>query len=265
MPNIIDFHTHIFPDKIAQKATQSISNFYTAPMFTVGSLEALIQTGNGAGINRFVVQSVATTPAQVQSINNFISESAGAHRGEIIGLGAMHPDFEDIEGEIERIISLGLKGVKLHPDFQKFNIDDPRAMKIYEAMEGRLILLVHTGDYRTDYSHPRRLANVLNAFPKLDAVGAHFGGWSVWDDAIKYLLDKRCWVDTSSTFNFIEDVKRQRELVKIWGAERLLFGTDFPMANHTEELERLHTATAELSSEDIEKILYKNAEKLLKL
>lgn len=102
-----------------------------------------------------VVQSVATVPEQVHNINSFIAEQVRLHPDKFIGFGALHPDFPDISGETERIISLGLKGIKLHSDFQKFNIDDLKAFPIYEAAEGRLPILFHCGDDRYDFSHPR--------------------------------------------------------------------------------------------------------------
>lgn len=263
MKKIIDFHAHVFPDKIVDKATKSIGKFYDMQMNENGCVSLLLRHMERNGITHFVIQSVATTPAQVVSINDFISETVKEHPGVFTGFGTIHPDFEDIEGEVERMIKIGLKGVKLHPDFQKFNIDDKKALKIYEAMEGRLPLLIHTGDYRYDYSHPRRMANVIKMFPGLDVVAAHFGGWSVQDEALDSLYDLRCWVDSSSTFPFINDPKRSRELVNRWGADRILFGTDFPMADYDLEMEQFADACSDLSEEEIDAILYKNAEKLI--
>lgn len=266
MRKIIDFHAHIFPDKIAEKAAMNIGKFYdNREMRWQGYLSQLIESGENAGIEKFVVQSVATTPGQVCSINNFISSEAKKSGGKVIGLAALHPDFEDLDAEIERIFELGLKGVKLHPDFQQFNIDDEKAMPIYEKIAGRLPLLIHMGDFRTDYSHPRRLANVLDTFPKLDVVAAHFGGWSVWDDAEKHLLSRRCWVDTSSTFQFISDMQTCRQMANKWGADRIIFGTDYPMADCGDELELFLDVMRDYSEEDIDKMLHLNAKNLLKI
>ena len=169
---IIDAHAHIFPDKVAARAADGISSFYNLKVRFDGTVDSLLKINEEAGIDMAVVQSVATVPEQVHNINSFIAEQVRLHPDKFIGFGALHPDFPDIAGETERIISLGLKGIKLHSDFQKFNIDDPKAFPIYEAAEGRLPILFHCGDDRYDFSHPRRLYNVMKRFPKLTIIGA---------------------------------------------------------------------------------------------
>jgi predicted TIM-barrel fold metal-dependent hydrolase len=262
MNKIVDFHAHIYPHKISDKAAESVGNFYGIQMDHGGSAEELIESGNEGEISNFVVHSAATTPQQVQSINDFIAQTCEKNGGRMIGLGTLHPDMENPEQEIERCISLGLKGFKLHPDFQKFNIDDERMLPIYKMMEGKLPILFHCGDYRYDYSHPRRLANVLDEFPKLDVIAAHFGGWSLYDLAVEYLENRRCWLDTSSALAFLGS-RRGRELIRLYGADRMLFGTDFPMWSHKQELERFHNL--ELTEEENRKILYQNACEVLKM
>ena len=258
---IIDAHAHIFPTKIAEKAVAGIGNFYSElTMDLDGTAETLIRTGEAAGVSKFLVQSVATVAVQVESINNFIADSVKKYPDKFIGFAAMHPDYEDIEKEIDRAISLGLKGVKLHPDFQQFAINDKKAMKIYEVIEGRLPLLIHTGDYRYNWSKPKMMAEVLEAFPKLDVIGAHFGGWSEWDDAVKYLGGKRIWVDTSSSL-YAMTPERARELIDAFGVENVLFGTDFPMWTAESELEMFDKIS--LSDKEREMILHENAERLL--
>lgn len=259
---IIDMHAHIFPDKIAEKATASVGSFYDTEMGFLGNSETLIKMGSAAGVTNYVVHSVATTSHQVRSINDFLAEQKALHP-EFIPFAAMHPDFDDIPGEIERIISMGFKGIKLHPDFQRFLIDEDRAMPLYEAAAGKLPILFHTGDYRYEWSKPQRLANVIDTFPKLDCIAAHFGGWSEPDEFTKTLLERRCWVDTSSTYGFNKDLTAMKELIKLWGTDRLLFGSDFPMWDPAGELEWLRRC--ELSDEDMEKILHGNIEKLLGL
>ena len=173
---IIDAHCHIYPDKIAQKAANSTGVFYDIPMCLDGKISTLLDYGEKAGIEHFLVQSVATTPKQVSSINNFIADSVAKGDGKFTGLGTLHPDSEDIESDVNEIISLGLKGVKLHPDIQKFKIDDYRMLKIYELCEGRLPILVHTGDHRYDFSNPNRMVPILDIYKDLTVIGAHFGG-----------------------------------------------------------------------------------------
>ena len=262
LQRIIDFHAHIYPSKIADKAAKSIGDFYDIPMQENGSAEHLLEHGRKVGVCHYIVHSVATRPDQVENINNFIADSVKAHPKEFIGFGTLHPDMDNIEKEVDRIISLGLKGIKLHPDFQKFNIDSPKAMKIYEVIEGRLPVLVHTGDYRYEYSQPKRMRNVIDTFPKLTVIGAHLGGWSQWEEAMKCLLDRNLYVDSSSSL-YAFSPEKGKEIIRTWGADRVLFGTDYPMWVHEEELERFYALG--LSEEENRKILYENAAKLLQL
>jgi predicted TIM-barrel fold metal-dependent hydrolase len=259
---IIDFHAHIYPEKIADKAAENVGKFYGLEMDHGGSVKELLRSGKEGMVSHFVVQSVATKPQQVQSINDFIAQTCKNSGGSMIGLGTLHPDMENPQQEIERCMAIGLKGIKLHPDCQKFNMDDSRMLPIYKALEGKLPILVHCGDYRYDYSHPRRLANVLDTFPKLDVVAAHFGGWSVYDLAVEYLENRRCWLDTSSSLAFIGS-RRGQELIRLYGADRMVFGTDFPMWGHKQELERFYALG--LTEEENRRILYQNACEVLKM
>ena len=157
---VIDAHAHIYPNKIASRAVDAVGDFYLIDMFGEGTVEHLLSAPQHARITHFIVHSVASTPGSVESINNFIAEQCRQHP-EFIGFMAMHQDYPEPEKEIERAIGLGLKGMKLHPDTQHVNMDDPRLMNVYEMIEGRLPIVIHTGDYRYDYSHPRRLMNAL--------------------------------------------------------------------------------------------------------
>ena len=257
---ITDCHAHIFPSKIAEKASVGIGDFYDTKMRYLGDCEHLLESGSKAGISRYWVHSVATTPAQVRTINDFIAQQCEIHP-EFVGFGTIHPGA-DVEAELDHLVELGLCGVKIHPDFQKFRIDDKEALAIYDYIAGKLPLIVHTGDYRYEFSQPQRMAKVLDMFPRLDCIGAHFGGWSVWDDAYEHLGSRRCWVDTSSTFGFIENPEHVKDLVDKWGTERMLFGSDFPMWDHSDELR--HVTSLGLSDAQLEAVLDGNAEALLR-
>jgi predicted TIM-barrel fold metal-dependent hydrolase len=259
---IIDSHVHIYPEKIALKASAGVGDFYDIPMGFDGRTETMLALEDEAGVDRCLVHSVATKPEQVVSINNFIAESVNASNGRFIGFATLHPDLENIEAEVDRIIKIGLRGVKMHPDFQRFALNEDRAMKLFEKLEGRLPVLIHTGDYRYEFSNPDMVIDVLDAFPKLDFIGAHFGGWSVWDEAEQKLLKKRMWVDTSSSF-YSMDSSRALELIRAWGAERVLFGSDYPMWSPVDELKKINALS--LTAEEREKILHGNIEKLLNL
>ena len=257
---IIDAHCHIYPDKIAQKAADSTGSFYDIPMFLDGRISTLLEHGTNAGIDHFIVQSVATTPRQVSSINNFIADSVNKSNGKFTGLGTLHPDSEDIKADVDEIISLGLKGVKLHPDIQHFKIDDYRMLKIYELCEGRLPILMHTGDHRYDFSNPNRMMPILDIYKDLTVIGAHFGGWSIWEEATEMLSKyKNFYVDTSSSLYAITP-KKARKLIMAYGTQRVLFGTDYPMWEPREELERF--MKIKLTQEEREDIFYNNAARL---
>jgi len=257
---IIDAHCHIYPDKIAEKASESTGHFYDIPMCLDGKISTLAEHGARAGIDHFLVQSVATTPKQVSSINKFIANSVDESNGIFTGLGTLHPDSEDVKGDVDEIIGLGLKGVKLHPDIQKFKIDDYRMLKIYELCEGRLPLLIHTGDHRYDFSNPNRMMPILEIYKDLTVIGAHFGGWSVWEKATEALSKyKNFYVDCSSSLYAITP-DRAKELILAYGTDRVLFGTDYPMWEPKEEIERF--MQIDLTDEQREDIFYNNAAKL---
>lgn len=261
---VIDAHCHIYPEKIARKAAESVGAFYSEPPACGGTLEELIQRGTEAGIDRFVVQSVATAPKQVASINRFIAEEVAANPTRLIGFGTLHPESADQKGDLEALLSLGLKGVKLHPDIQGFCIDDERCLRIYElCAEAGLPILMHTGDHRYDMSNPNRLLPILKSYPSLTVIGAHFGGWSIWERASLELADQEnLIVDCSSSLCYIP-IEVSREIIRRYGAERVLFGTDFPLHAPENEMRLFE----ELALEDWENqaILSGNVKKLLKI
>ncbi len=254
---VIDAHAHIYPEKIAARAVAAVGDFYGLEMDGLGTVEACLETCTTTPITHFIVHSVATTTRAVTSINDFIARECEKHP-EFIGFATIHQDFEDKEAEIERAIGLGLRGVKIHPDTQQVAIDDPRLMELYEIIEGRLPIVIHTGDYRYDYSHPKRLKRVLEAFPDLVVDAAHFGGWSIYEIGYDVLHDDRVFVDTSSSFQLM-GARRAEELVRLWGADRVMFGTDFPMWSQAEELRLM--MSMRLPEDDMEKILWRTAER----
>lgn len=261
---IIDSHCHIYPDKIARKAVDGISNFYDLPMCFDGKASTLVEEGNKIGVCHNVIFSVATTPSQVRSINKFISECVQISGGRFTGLGALHPDIENIDEEIQNILSLNLKGIKMHPDFQKFKINDEKLFPIYDACSRmKLPLLLHTGDYRYDYSNPARMADVLKNFPELTVVGAHFGGWSVWDEAVETLAEfDNFYVDTCSSFNWLNE-KRAVEIIRKYGADKVLFATDFPMWSYEDEYDFFMKLN--LDENERRQILYENSAKVFNI
>ena len=257
---IIDAHCHIYPDAIALRAVEGTGNFYHMPLLYDGKHSTLLAAHDANGVTHAVIFSVATKPQQAESINRFIAEAADHSNGRFVGLGTVHPDSENIEADIEEILALGLRGVKLHPDIQRVAIDDPRCLRIYEICEGRLPVLLHAGDYRFDYSNPSRIAPVLKAFPRLTVIGAHLGGWSVWQEAEDTLADfPNFYVDTSSSLYALTPEKAT-EIIRRYGARRVMFATDFPMWDIGEELGRFDKLS--LTEEERELVLWRNAHAL---
>ncbi len=261
---VIDAHCHIYPPKIAAAAVRGTDTFYDLHSVYDGTTTDLLARGEAAGFDRFIVQSVATTPHQVKSINEFIAAEVNAGGGRMTGLGTLHPDSRDIAGDIAHLRELGLRGVKLHPDIQQFKIDDYRCLKIYELCEREgLPILLHTGDSRFDYSNPNRLLPVMQIYSGLTVVGAHLGGWSVWDEAVSKLAGlPNLYVDTCSCFAFM-DRQKVKDIILAYGTDRVLFGTDYPMWPMEDEVEAL--LSLRLSEEDNRKILAENAEKVFGL
>ena len=252
---IIDFHAHIYPDKIAEKASQATGDFYGITPAYSGTSKELLTSGKAAGISRFVLLPVATKPDQVSHINDFIADEVSAHN-EFYGFGTLHPDCENILEETDHIISLGLKGIKLHPDTQQFNTDDKRLFEVFDYIQGKTPLLVHCGDKRFDFSHPRRLKNVIDNFPHLQVIAAHLGGWSLFDEAFELLKDENCYLDISSTMMFLPP-EQIEHYIHGYGVERILFGTDFPLWRPEQEVASFRRLN--LSSFEFERIAYKNA------
>lgn len=264
MQKIVNSHCHIYPDKIAAKAVLGIRDFYDLDMSLNGKLDDLISDGNKVGVTHYLVHSVATTPKQVSSINEFIAEAVNTHPDIFTGFGTLHPDSEDIQGDFDYLIELGLKGVKLHPDFQQFAMNEERAFRIGEVVSnGKVPMLVHCGDYRYNYSNPEQIKPFLDKFPDITFIGAHFAGWSVWEKATRMLAGTpNLYVDLSSSlYDLSSDTAL--ELIHAYGADRVLWGTDYPMWESESEMEYFNKI--DLTEEERSMILWQNASRILGL
>ena len=260
---LIDIHTHIYPDKIARKAADSVRDFYDleGSLQMDGTVDMLLKRGAEAGISHFVVLPVSNGPTHVRSINNFILEQTKTH-DNFIGFGTVHAAMENIEEEVDRILSVGLKGIKMHPDSQRFNIDDERLFPVYDAIRGRIPVLLHMGDRRYDFSHPARLRKVLAQFPDLKVIAAHFGGYSMFETARENLEDTDCVFDISSAMMFMQPGEAEGYINR-YGAERMAYGTDYPLWDPVTEVQRFHSL--KLTGEQFDQISYKTARRILNL
>lgn len=258
---IIDSHCHIYPDKIAAKAVAAIGDFYGIEMKLKGTIEDLIRNLRENGISKAVIHSTATKPEQVSSINDYIIGIIKENK-QLIGYGTMHSDYDDIENEYKKMISGGLKGIKLHPDFQERYIDDKKMYPIYEIVGDEMPILFHIGDKTKDFSNPIRLKKILNDFPKLKVIAAHLGGYQKWEESMEILNSKNVWVDTCSSFSFLSD-DMIHKLINHYGSDRVLFATDYPMWSFENEYKRLMSLN--LKNDVLEKIFSKNIKELINI
>lgn len=262
MQKKINAHCHIYPEAIAERAVKGISDFYGIKIDLNGQTDDLIEDGSKVGVVHYLVHSVATKPQQVRTINEFIASEVKAHPDIFTGFGTLHPDSEDLEGDLDHLQSLGLKGVKIHPDFQFFSLAEDRAIRLGELVrEAGLPILTHCGDFRYKLSNPDQLSVFLDKLPGLTVIGAHLGGWSVWNEVEKKIAGKYdLYVDCSSCFKFMEKEDAVR-LIRKFGADKVLWGTDYPTWDHVSEMELFDKLG--LTEEERENILYNNAAKLL--
>lgn len=262
---LIDFHTHAFPEKIAARAMGSLSHGSGGMVpQTDGTVHALIVEMDRDGVDISVVQSIATNPKQQHSVNNFAMEINENPR--IVAFGSVHPDAPDALEELERIAAAGLKGVKFHPEYQKFYADEERMKPIYRKIsELGLITLYHAGQ-DIGFAPPYHCLpnHLLRALRWLDSpvVAAHWGGYCVSLEVVHQLCGANLYFDLSMGYGVIPKPLAQA-IIEKHGPDKLLFGSDMPWHRPEWELRLLNSL--DLSENDREKILFQNAQKLLHL
>jgi len=275
---IIDFHTHTFPDKIAHMAIEKLKSASHTRAFTGGTENELLSSMNSLGIRKSVVLPVATNLDKIQHINDISAQKN--EDGALIYFAAMHPDFENAREEIRRIKNMGIKGIKLHPVYQGIDFDDVRTLRILEyAEENDLITVTHAGlDVGfpgVERCTPKMIKNAVGAVHPKRLVLAHMGGWKMWQESADMLCGENLFIDTSFSIGKMvqetpyyseEELKLLdfNEAVKIidaFGEDNVLFGTDSPWSDQKDSL--LNILHLPVSDEAKEKILYKNAVRLL--
>jgi predicted TIM-barrel fold metal-dependent hydrolase len=234
---IIDFHSHCFADSLAERAITELSKRAGIPPWHDGTINGLIKSMDEAGIHKSVILPIATKPSQTIKINDW---AASVSSSRIIPFGSIHPDFEDWKHEVTRIKELGLKGVKFHPDYQNFFVDDEKLFPLYEAiLDADLILIFHAGvdiGFPAPYHcMPSMLKNLLDHFKRGKIVAAHMGGYMSYDDVEKYLIGEDIYLDTSYCMGEIS-TKKATKLIKDHGISKVLFGTDSPWKKQSEEV-----------------------------
>jgi len=242
VPMFIDVHTHAFHPKIADKVLRQLEEHYGIHGIGSGLIEDLLHRARKAGLERVVVHSAATAAAQVIPANNFALAMKEAHPS-VIPFGTIHPDFTEWEAQLERLYQRGIKGLKLHPEFQSFRLDDPRLYPIFEAAADRFLFMIHVGDDLPpdqNASCPYKIARLLDMFPKARIISAHMGGLKHWSHALESTIGRDMYIDTSSSLDFISD----EELRAIWKKhprDRILFGSDYPLYDPGAEMQKLQT------------------------
>lgn len=258
---IADAHAHIYPDKIAGRALRQIAAFYhfddrMNQDERVGTRGYLLEASAGCGISVSLVSEAAHRPSLVPLLNDFIAESCALAGGRLLGLCTVHPGCEEIERILSDAQRRGLRGVKMHPDYQEFDMDDPACDPIYRfCQERHFPILIHCGDDRYDASSPRRLQNVIDRFPELPLTAAHLGGFRRWDESIRLRLGKYTMMDTSSSLFALSRAEAVR-FFETFGYERFLFGSDYPLFDPAEELERFRALN--LPAAALKQLLYDN-------
>ena len=260
---IIDVHTHAFADDIASSAMPALEAEAGFPGSFDGTIDGLQVRMDEAGIDVAVVQPVATRPSQVSKINDW---AAAACSDRIIVFGAMHPDLDGQAAEISRMAEMGLRGFKMHPEYQAFVPDEPRMASLYAAAEAQgLIVLFHAGKdiaRATLRGTPATFARVNDAYPGLKMILAHMGGYDLWAEVAKHLVGRDILLDTSFTLGHLSD-DRFMTLVRDHGYERVLFGTDAPWTTPVTEIAKIRALP--LSDDELEAILGGNSRTLLGL
>lgn len=268
---IIDFHTHIFPDDMAAKTLKVMSNVTNLTPYTNGTEHGLLESMEKSGVDYSIILPVATKAKQFQTINAFATRIndtyANAKGPKLISFGGIHPESSDYKAQLREIVNLGLKGIKLHPDYQGTMIEDIKYMRLIDyASELGLMITIHAG---MDAAYPNKVhCTVKGARKVLDEVKpeklilAHFGGYGLWDEVEELLVGLNVYLDTAFIFDEITSEQFKR-IVKNHGSERILFATDTPWGGQKESFHTLENWG--LSKEEKENIYYKNASRLLEL
>lgn len=279
---IIDFHTHTFPARIAPATLAKLSAASHSPAFTDGTNEDLVKTMTGAGVDLSVVLPVATNPGQVVKVNDAAAAANEQWAGQgIHSFGCIHPDHPHCREELARVAALGLKGIKIHPVYQEADMDDIRYLRILErAGELGLIVVAHSGQ---DIGFPgvvrcapAQTRRALEQVGPVTMVLAHMGGWRDWHEVYEQLGDTSVYLDTSFSLGeipvlndgyYTPESRRLLSpedfvaLVRRFGAERVVFGTDSPWNDLSACLRQLRALS--LTEEERNAILGGNGRKLL--
>ncbi len=259
---IIDFHTHLFPDDLAPRVLEQLSQYTSeGSSATDGTAAGLKASMRQNGISRSVILPVATRAEQVATINTFQSTLDPA---AFIPFGALHPDTPDSDAVITVLKRHRFAGIKLHPEYQEFHCDAPEHFALYEALAAaNLCLVLHAGNdpgpFTGTHARPSAIRTVIEQFPQLTVIAAHMGGWGAWDESYETLCGQNIFFDTSAIYGHLSGEQFMR-MVRKHGSERILFGSDSPWVDQGIACRWIEELP--LSDNDISGIFHKNAETL---
>jgi uncharacterized protein len=261
---IIDFHTHIYPEGVAAKILPAAKKKLNVEVPGTGSPQDLRRFMKDSDIARSVILPLAKGKSDASALNDWILSVSGEG---LVPFGAVHPFMENLEEELDRLVSRGVRGVKMMPLLQEVFPDDPRCERFYEALIARkMILLTHAGrdplDRQEVFGTPKRFANAIESYPDLILVLAHLGGLGMWDDVRRYLLpaNRNVYFDTAYV-SFYMNRQDMAEMIREIGPDRIVFGSDYPW----EEPGRAAKIITDLglSEEERDALLWQNAVKLI--
>ena len=257
----VDVHTHAFHPKIAAKVCQLLKEHYRVPPVGHGTSEELLAWMDAAGMEKAFVLSAATSQLQVIPANNWAISLKENPR--LIPFGTMHPQYPDMKGELARLYDHGIRGIKLHPDFQGFRLDDPALLPLFGEMEGTFTLLVHVGDRLPPAENPScpwKVAAIKRKFPGLRIIAAHFGGFHHWEYVVEAMDGLGIYLDTSSSL-FMIPQELLEQIFRHFPRHLFLFGSDYPIWKPASEMEILQRRL-KLTDSELEEIL-QNGSQLL--
>lgn len=260
---IIDFHTHVFPNHIAFKALEKLQAAAKTKANTQGTITSLLQSMDRAGIDTSIICSIATRPGQ---FDNILQWSETIQSPRIIALPSIHPDETAVEQKLSQIREKGFLGIKMHPYYQDFFLNESRLTPIYDSLiQENLLVVMHTGyDIAFEYDDrvtPRPIAELISRYPALKLITTHFGAWSAWDEVEKHLIGKPVYIETSLALQSISSEQAKR-MFRAHPPEFLIFGSDSPWEDQKESIARIKALN--LGKELEKRIFYENARNLLK-
>lgn len=268
---VIDFHTHIFPDRIAEATISMLSQKAGFRPYLDGRADSLLSSMKNSGVDKSVLLPALTAPKQFDSVNRYTLEVTKSSEGHFIPFGGIHPDCIDVEEKIKFLADSGFYGIKLHPDYQNTFADDEKYINIVTlAVKNNLAVTFHAGldvglpevvhctPERAYKMLERVIANTQGYTPKI--ILAHMGGYRLGKDVLKLLCGAPVYFDTGFTL-FDDDLGTTLEIISRHGADKILFATDSPWAPQSEYLRTLRESG--LDCEALDKILCENGKKLL--